>query len=182
MNYNNQEAVIAFMDKAQIRATLRKSFGDVVYAVHSMSTEEYATPRAEGKWSPEEVLGHLWLSTTPVVKALMIPKEKLISKFGTLEREEYDYDSLRTKYFQALATGIKAPPPFVFENKEKGDKEELLGKFNKSLDDLLSHLDNWNEQELSKIAIPHPAIGLLSMREMLYSTDFHTIHHLGQLS
>lgn len=182
MNYNNQATLIAQMDKAQIKSGLRQSFGEVVYAIHSMSQETYSKPRAEGKWSPKEVLGHLWLSTTPVVKSLSIPKEKLMAKFGTLERAEYAYDDLKSKYIKALTTGIKAPPPFVFSEEDSLKKEELLSKFNQSLEDVLTMMENWNEKELSMIVIPHPAIGKVSMREILYFTEFHTIHHLAQLN
>ena len=181
MENNNQLLQSEVMEKSQIKSALRKSFSDVVHLIHHFDEEVYTEPKEEGKWTPEEILGHLWLSTVPVVKAMSIPKVKLEEKFGKLERDEFEYDDLKSKYYTALEKGVTAPALFVFSQKGELSKDQLIQKFTTSLDHLLTELDKWSEDDLSCHVIPHPAIGVLSMREMLYSTHFHTIHHYNQM-
>lgn len=168
-------------NKTQLKAALRQSFGAVVYAIDELSEDTFLTPRAEGAWSPGEILGHLILSTKPVNKAMSLPKLMLKATFGTNNREERSFDQTKKKYFQALADGLKSPSNFQYDGVAKKGKEYMITSFTKELDKLLNHIDKWEEKDLSKYILPHPAIGKLTIREMLYSTHFHTEHHLNQI-
>ena len=42
---------------------------------------------------------------------------------------------------------------------------------------LLKKVENWKESDLDKYVLPHPLLGKISLREMLYFTDFHILHH-----
>ena len=35
----------------------------------------------------------------------------------------------------------------------------------------------WSEKKLDRYQAPHPALGKLTIREMLYFTIFHNVHH-----
>ncbi len=168
-------------NKTQLKAALRQSFGAVVYAVNELSDEVFLAPRAKDAWSPGEILGHLILSTKPVNKAMSMPKLMLKATFGTNNREERTFGQTKTRYYDALAGGIKAPSNFHYEGVAQKGKDYLITSFTKELDKLLHHIDKWEEKDLSKYILPHPAIGKLTIREMLYSTHFHTEHHLTQI-
>ena len=39
-------------------------------------------------------------------------------------------------------------------------------------------LGNWSEKDLDKYKLPHPLLGKLTVREMLFFTIYHNEHHL----
>ncbi len=41
----------------------------------------------------------------------------------------------------------------------------------------ITKLNNWDEQNIDKYLLPHPLLGKITMREMLYFTDLHIQHH-----
>ena len=57
----------------------------------------------------------------------------------------------------------------------------LFGKMNRPTrtyeDDIREKVENWKESDLDKYVLPHPLLGKISLREMLYFTDFHILHH-----
>lgn len=168
-------------DKSQIRAALRQSFGSLVYAINEMTENEFITSGSPEKWSPGKILGHLILSTKPLSKAMSIPKEALRAKFGILTREEMSFTGVQKTYYSKLNQGVKAPPSFVYEGVTQKGKERMIASFTSELNKLLELTDSWNEKDLSTHILPHPALGDLSIREMLFFTHFHTLHHLEQV-
>jgi hypothetical protein len=170
-------------DKVELKAALRNSFSEVVHAVNLMPNEIYATPIYFGKWSPEQHLGHLWLSTKPINQAMGMPKLILKAQFGTNNREEKTYDQLYWKYKNGLQQSqFKAPAKFEFSPSQQVQKKALISKFNDELQQLIKYTDNWSEQDLTKYILPHPALGKMSVREMLMFTDIHTRHHLEAIN
>jgi hypothetical protein len=43
---------------------------------------------------------------------------------------------------------------------------------------LVNNLHKWSEKNLDNTAVPHPLIGKLTLRKMLYFTIYHMKHHL----
>ncbi len=62
-------SIIEIHDKGTMKAALRQSFGDVIYACDKLNEDQFYAPSEEGKWSPGDIIGHLILSTKPVNKA-----------------------------------------------------------------------------------------------------------------
>ncbi|RZL03090.1 MAG: DinB family protein [Pedobacter sp.] len=44
-------------------------------------------------------------------------------------------------------------------------------------DVLMDAVKNWSTDELDEYCIPHPVLGKLTVREMIYFTSIHTEHH-----
>lgn len=85
------------------------------------------------------------------------------------------------KYKAKLAAGGKArgpfiPPVILFENKESLIKQYLLQK-----EKLISKIKRQSEEELDLYILPHPLLGKLTLREMLFFTIYHNRHHLELL-
>lgn len=170
-------------DKAVIKAALRKSFGQVIYAIQELDTMTFYSPSADGKWSTAQILGHLILSTRPINRALSTAKDQLKSSFGTSLRAPYKYDEIKLRYDVKLKSGtVQAPRPFVYQDIEKKTQEELLALFLSELNELCDHIDEWDERDLTTYQLPHPALGLLTLKEMIFFTDIHTDHHYVQIS
>jgi len=41
-------------------------------------------------------------------------------------------------------------------------------------------LEQFTEEELDTLSLPHPLLGILSIREMFYLISYHPSHHLAQ--
>jgi len=141
----------------------------------------FEKPIRAGKWSTAQNIDHLSSSTFPIAKAMAMPKLAMKMTFGTNNRDEKSIDELFEKYKKGLASGIKAPAQFEPPLISNDQKKETLSKFIYAKEKLIKVSEKWNEKSLSKYIIPHPAIGKLTIREMLFFTIFHTEHHLNTI-
>lgn len=132
------------------------------------------------RWSPAGQLEHLILSSKGVASALKMPKEKLAA-FGMADKPSRSYNELWTTYIGVLGTGLKAPAQFVPNSAAPVSREELLSNWNMIGDKLATRIALWSEEDLERFQLPHPAFGMLTVNEMLYSTVFHTWHHLDTM-
>lgn len=167
--------------KSEIIQELEAAWLSVIHQCRQQPDEHFATPIAPGKWSTAQNIEHLCSSTFPLAKGLATPKLILRMTIGVNNRTEKTLEGLYEKYKSVLATGVKAPAKFepkVFSNEQK---EELLNKFAYAKEKLIKVLDKWNEKDMTKYILPHPAIGKLTVREMLFFTIFHTHHHLDTI-
>ena len=163
-----------------LKFTLRKTFSNLVHTANPINSDVFTHTYSKDKWSIAQIIGHLILSTKPITTALGTPKPMLKTAFGTLERKEWTEEQLKEKYTNALIQGASAPTKFVYKDKPT-DKEILLSEFTKELSLLIEQIDNWNQTDLSKYVLPHPILGNISIHEMLYFTNYHTIHHHQQI-
>ena len=74
------------------------------------------------------------------------------------------------KYLQKLENGGRATGRFI-------PKTESIEKGNKLKVDLKNEVVKLTEDEFDKYILPHPLLGKLTMREMLYFTIYHVGHH-----
>jgi uncharacterized damage-inducible protein DinB len=167
-------------DKSSMKAALRQSFGDVIYACDKLKEEQFYAPWAEGKWTPGDIIGHLILSTKTVNNAFKTPKIILKTTFGKVKRSPYSYDEIKSSY-HAVLLGFQAPSNFVYNGvKEKG-KSGMIQSFNIELENMNRHIDKWKEEDLLAYQLPHPVLGKLSLKEMIFFTIIHTDHHRKQI-
>lgn len=141
----------------------------------------FEKPIKEGKWSTAQNIDHLCSSTFPIAKAMALPKLAMKVSFGTNNREEKTIEALFAKYTNALQGGVTAPAQFEPPLLTNNQKTETLSKFHYAKEKLVKVLDKWNEKSLSKYILPHPALGKLTIREMMFFTIFHTAHHLNAI-
>ncbi|HEX4875053.1 MAG TPA: DinB family protein [Chitinophagaceae bacterium] len=143
--------------------------------------DEAFLQQPNGKWSAGQLLEHIYLSVKPVRQALSLPKYFLRLLFGKANRPSRTYATLVEKYQQKLAAGGRAPGRFVprpvpVEKKEKGIKA-----VEKEIALVCEKLEKYTEAELDTYILPHPLLGKLTLREMMYFTIYHVSHHLEQL-
>lgn len=136
----------------------------------------------EGKWNTTEQLEHLLLSNKPILKALHLPKTQLRQMFGELDRAGQNFNDLKARYLEILReTGIKAPPRFQPQAEATDSLDEARQIWNQLSVGFQEVAAKWGEEELDDYVIPHPAMGNLSVREMLFFVIFHNAHHLLQI-
>ena len=128
-------------------------------------------------WSPAENVRHLIKSIRPVVKALHTAKIILRLTFGKARRESMTYDALRARYQEGLDAGGQAGR-FAPSSRPETDREAIMGNFTRVNRELREAIARWPEKKLDVLQLPHPLMGKLTVREMLFFTHYHQRHHM----
>ncbi|HWW62957.1 MAG TPA: DinB family protein [Thermoanaerobaculia bacterium] len=146
----------------------------------SFTTPEFFAKLGDA-WSPADNVRHLVKSIRPVVKALRQPKILLRILFGRSRRGSVTYDALRTRYFAALDAGGQAGrfgPSSRSESDLEAWRVEIMEQFAQQNRELRAAIGRWPEKSLDRLQIPHPLLGKLTVREMLFFTIYHQLHHM----
>jgi hypothetical protein len=133
-------------------------------------------------WSPSDNVDHLIKAVRPITKALRLPKNTLHNMLGKPEKPSMTYEELCGVYRQAIAQGGKASGRYLPNQETPADDAEdkktaLLDQWAEANADLLSVLEVWDEQDLDQYQIPHPLLGSLTVREMIFFTIYHNLRH-----
>lgn len=138
----------------------------------------------DASWSAAGYLKHLILSVKPVAKAINFPLEQLKSMFGQSETTPKTYDEIVALYKSRLAEGVRAedydrvvPNFYRFPEGVTNTQTYLAETWDESNQRLLTALENWSESDLDTYQLPHPAIGMITVRETLYFTLYHNALH-----
>jgi hypothetical protein len=136
-------------------------------------------------WSPADNVRHLIKSNRPVATALAAPRLLLMLRFGIARRPSRSYSVVRDVYHQALADGLEAgryaARPLAVEQQTAAERERVLATLDGTLSALGRGLTGWSERTLDRLRLPHPGIGLLTMREMVGWTLYHNAHHVANV-
>lgn len=135
-------------------------------------------------WSASDNVDHLVKSHKPIAKALKLPKFTLQAMFGLADQPSRSYEAICQVYKDRIADGGVASGRYLPDQQtpEKPEvaKAELLNQFSKASADLVAIAEKWEEGDLNGYLLPHPLIGKLTIREMLYFTIYHNLRHASQ--
>jgi hypothetical protein len=166
--------------KAEIQAALRESLGAVTAWIEAQPEAAFSQGPA-GRWTMGQHLDHLVRSVKPINLGLSMPKFVIGFALGTSSRPSMPYAALAGKYEGVLDGGGKAGGRFVPPAIAASRRGPLLGLHRRATARLISLLDGWSEADLDRYAAPHPLLGKLTLRELLYFTIHHHDHHLQTL-
>jgi hypothetical protein len=151
----------------------------------SFSTPEFFAPLGDA-WSPADNVRHLLKTNRPVLRALSTPKALLLIRFGAALRDSRTYSEVRERYFAALASGVTAgrfaPSPLEASHQTDAQRSALMGTFDEVAQNLALAISRWREWQLDRLRLPHPALGNLTIREMLFFTLYHNLHHVENVA
>lgn len=168
------------LDKPQIISALDEKIGAFNDYIRPLNKEEFeAAP--DGKWSAGQNLDHLIRAIKPLQLAYGLPKFALLILFGRTNRPSRTFDAVVTKYKTKLAAGGKASGPFIPATINFDKKESLIKKYNDHKLKLIAKIEKQSEKDLDVYILPHPLLGKVTLREMLYFTIHHNEHHLDLL-
>jgi hypothetical protein len=162
------------MTKQEIIQKLSEGF-IIVETTINQSHNDNMFQQKDNKWSAAQNVQHLILSIKPLNLAFTLPNFALLF-FGKLNRNPRNYDEIVEKYHQKLAEGGVSTEQFT-PKKELPTKEDLIGEFKTVNEIFLKKINDFTEEDLDKYLLPHPLLGKLTLREMLYFTIYHTLHH-----
>lgn len=173
------------MNKNQLTSFLNEKF-DALYAwLKAQPDQAFEETYKEGKWTTAQHVDHLIKSTNALSNAMSYPKIALRYKFGTCNRPERSLPEIIDKYREKLKTvdtkEFNSTGAFAPRMLKSSDKERTIQELIEAENKLLRKSGKWSEAALSKYVLPHPAMGRMTIRELLIFTAFHTEHHLNNL-
>lgn len=132
-----------------------------------------------GKWSPAEQLEHLRLSLHKSWQGLFIPKFILRMMFKKPQQTPLPFEELQEKYDLLLARGAKATKEYIPQlQNNKRSKEQIIERFKHTANRYLNQIKYyWEEENIDQFQFPHPILGIITARELMYFNLFHSWHH-----
>jgi hypothetical protein len=164
------------MDRSAINAALLRHHEAFIARVLSVPMNERDVSR-NGKWTTAQQIEHILRAVRPVALALLVPKWFLRWRFGKPNRPPRDFDGLVQRYKEKLAAGGRASGRFISPMIPASDVERIAVSMRSAVDDLSRRVMTWTEQDLDSVLLPHPLLGKLTVREMLFFTIYHAQHH-----
>jgi len=168
------------MDKNEILHRLYFSHARFINQITVLPDSVYVHS-VNDKWTPGQQLDHIIKSVSPVNLAFGLPRFLLRVIFGKANRPSRTYDELVEKYHVKLATGYKASAPFIPRSIDAHYRERMPKKLRTLVYSLMYRADTFSENQLDALLLPHPLLGKLTLREMLYFTIYHAEHHEKQV-
>lgn len=164
------------MDIAKISTTLTANHAQFAGMIRALSDAEFVQEKPP-KWTAAQQLEHIVRAVQPVAQAFGLPKFLLRLLFGKANRPSRTFEGLVEKYQQKLAAGGRASGRFVPPKTGLAAREKLLADLEKQVGRLVRRLGRFSEKELDTLILPHPLLGKLTLREMLFFTAYHVTHH-----
>jgi len=167
------------MNTPEIQQRLKANHKEFCDLIASLNEKDFLLA-ANGKWTAGQQLDHIYRSVSAVTLGLTLPKFVIRLYVGKANRPSKDYDALVAKYKLKLQAGGKAGGRFIPKPVTPENKTRLNEKLLRSVDSLCKKIDKYDEKQLDFYILPHPLLGKLTVREMLYFTIYHVQHHQQQ--
>lgn len=165
------------MTKEQITSELTGRHKVFIDYLQKLNEKDFTFSK-DGKWTAGQQLDHIYRSVSPVVLAFTLPKFVPGLLFGKANRPSGDYEGLVNKYLDKLSKGGKATGQFVPPAIAYDKKDKLCKQVGEKVQQLCKMVNSCSEEQLDKYILPHPLLGKLTLREMLYFTMHHVEQHL----
>lgn len=165
-------------NQTDIISALKVEYDNLIQWLKNQEDSDFDKEIEVGKWTAGQHADHIIKSTQPLNKALRMPKLALKTMFGKKnERPEKNYQGVVEKYQEKLAEGGVASGDFLPKEIPASKKEAIINQLQEEVDRLVKVMDKWDEEKLSTYLLPHPLIGKMTIREMMFFTVYHTHHH-----
>lgn len=163
--------------KQDIVQGLEANFSSLIEWVRNEPDEDFGKG-PDGKWTMGQHVVHLISSAKPLNKGLRVPKVVVKSMFGTNNRVERSFSGVVERYKKKLSLGGQASGKYIPKPVPVEKKAALLEELENEGKRLAKAMGKWNEEQLSKFLLPHPLLGKVTIREMMFFTVYHMDHHL----
>jgi hypothetical protein len=129
------------------------------------------------KWNPAQHLIHLTRANSRIAQGFQARDALPNNDSGQAK----SYEVVRETYIAALQ---QAPSELLEKNgaavqvEANSSQQQILEAYRQAAIGLRQAIQTWTEADLDAKAMPHPLLGLLSVREMLEFALYHDLHHL----
>jgi hypothetical protein len=171
-------------DKKTLLAALSDSGRRAAQWFDAFPTESFFN-RTPAAWSASDNLDHLIKAVKPICLAMKMPRRSLQIMFGKSGRPSRTYEEIREVYRGELAKGARASGRFLpdqeYSDAQAGErKRRLVERWEKAVSELAAVVDRWSEADMNRYQLPHPILGRLTVREMLFFAIYHNLRHASQ--
>jgi hypothetical protein len=168
-------------DKAAILTALAEARRGATQWFIDSPEETFFTHNTD-EWSASENVDHLIRAVQPVAVAMGLPRFVLAGLFRKSQRSSRSYEEICEFYRGELARGAQASGRYIPAQQQAGKragekKTRLLERWNRAGIRLESIASKWNDTDLDMYRLPHPILGLLTVRETLFFTIYHILRH-----
>lgn len=167
------------MTKAEISQELIERYARFVKMVDDLGDSFEKAP--EGKWTPGQQLEHLCKSVKPLDQGLRLPYFLLKWKFWTANRPSRTYDEVVAKYLKKIPKGYVPSKQYLPAPVSITTKSALNRRIEKSVQSIVRSLNKMSEKQIDQLVLPHPLLGRITLREMMYFTLYHVDHHYANV-
>lgn len=168
----------------EIRAALGEVHRASVRFWEALDTSVFMA-RIGDAWSPADNVRHLTKSVRAVTKGLRMPRLALLLVFGRAKRPSRRYAEVVAWYRARLAQGADAgrfsPEDRPAPADAEAERARIMRFHATALDELDAVIARWPEGPLDRRRLPHPLLGPLTVREMLFFTVYHNQHHVANV-
>ncbi|MFN0098407.1 MAG: DinB family protein [Gemmatimonadaceae bacterium] len=169
---------------AEVISALREVHRESVAYWATFSDAEFFAPIGAA-WSPALNVRHLSKAMRAVTQGLRLPPFLVKVLFGRTGAPGRDYETMRTVYHERLAKGASAGR-FAPSWKPSGpdpaaERRRIMRAHAASVEALVERVAKWSEANLDSAALPHPLLGGIAAREMLFFTVYHNTHHVANV-
>lgn len=177
-------AIDPVQTRSDILTSLQRLHRESQEYISTLTESEFFTPQGE-KWSPAEQVRHLTKSVRPLAKALRLPRLVLAFMFDRKGKTSRSFSEIEMLYRSKLKTGVTAgrftPSPQPAPDDPRARRTEIVQHWRETHRALEQAIQTWPEAVLDRYRLPHPILGKLTIREMLFFTLYHNAHHVRQV-
>jgi hypothetical protein len=169
------------LDKFHIISSTESIVDEILRLSKGMNEERFF--HKNGKWSVAENIEHLRISFFKSWQGLFLPKFIIRLQFGKPDHESIPYEELMEVYNQKLVNGAMATKTYIPKiNTTQTSKEKIIEDFERSITRYLNEIRYyWEDHHIDKYQLPHPLLGKITARELMYFNIFHCWHHFRTL-
>lgn len=164
----------------ELQERLKESHVQFIRTIQNVTDADF-TKSVNQKWTAGQQLDHIIKSVSPVNKAFALPGFMLKMSFGKANRPSRTYEQLVEKYQGKLKEGGRAPGRFTPVPVTVQQRTASISKLEKLTRSLSRRIGGFSEDRLDLLILPHPLLGKLTLREMIYFTIYHAGHHEKQV-
>lgn len=146
-------------------------------------SEEKWLDGPDNKWTVGQHILHLTKSLQLLNNAMSFPAFILKYKYGLVNRELRNYDSVAKRYRDKLNANLERAKEFNSNLKVPplSEKNRLINKLKIQNKKLQYKTRKWKDKNLDTLILPHPLMGKMPLREIIMWTAYHTEHHTTTL-
>jgi hypothetical protein len=156
-----------------------------VAAFFSSLTDDELIARVGSAWTSAEQLDHLNLAVRAVARGFSMRPWLLRMLFGRAGSPSRGFDEVRDTYRSGLARGAGAARDYLPRREQlaaaevAGRRAELVARWARVNAAVRHALSRWHESDLDRVRLPHPILGKITAREMLFFMLYHNGHHVA---
>jgi len=167
------------MNKPELSKRLIQEHQSFIDFISSLSNEDLLRSH-DNKWNPAQQLQHVYLSLRAIQLGIALPKFIPTILFGKSKKGSRTYESLVEAYQLKLKNGGKSPS-FYEPKKSVRDFGKLKIDLIHLVNVISNQLSHFQENDLDSFLLPHPLLGKLTARELIFFAIYHVGHHQKQI-